>query len=41
MTNKAFAGLQINGVTAGAETGSLVASAGDINGDGIDDILIR
>ena len=41
MTNKAFAGLQINGVTAGAETGSLVASAGDINGDDIDDILIR
>ena len=41
MTNKAFAGLQINGVTEDAETGSLVASAGDINGDGIDDILIR
>ena len=40
-TNKAFAGLQINGVTEDAETGSLVASAGDINGDGIDDILIR
>jgi Ca2+-binding RTX toxin-like protein len=33
-------GFAINGINAGDESGSSVSSAGDINGDGIDDLII-
>ena len=33
-------GFQINGVTADDQTGYSVASAGDVNGDGYDDLII-
>lgn len=33
-------GFVLNGIAAGDQAGRTVASAGDINGDGIDDILI-
>ncbi|ELR99332.1 S-layer family protein [Gloeocapsa sp. PCC 73106] len=33
-------GFAINGVTSGDSSGSSVSSAGDINGDGIDDLII-
>jgi Ca2+-binding RTX toxin-like protein len=33
-------GLRINGVAAGDMAGTVVASAGDINGDGVDDLVI-
>lgn len=35
-----FAGLQINGIDAGDLSGDFVNSAGDVNGDGFDDIII-
>ena len=35
-----FAGLVINGVDAGDYSGNSVSGAGDINGDGIDDLII-
>ena len=34
-------GFRINGVAAGDRSGGSVSSAGDINGDGIDDLIIR
>ncbi len=33
-------GFAINGIVAGSESGSLVSNGGDINGDGIDDLII-
>jgi Ca2+-binding RTX toxin-like protein len=39
-TLNATTGLQIRGVAAGDNSGRSVASAGDINGDGIDDLII-
>ena len=33
-------GFTINGIAAGNQTGTSVSSAGDINGDGIDDLII-
>jgi hypothetical protein len=33
-------GVVINGVAAGAQSGTSVAGAGDVNGDGFDDVLI-
>jgi hypothetical protein len=33
-------GFTINGVNAGDESGRSVSSAGDVNGDGIDDLII-
>ena len=33
-------GFSINGIAAGNQSGSAVSSAGDINGDGIDDLII-
>jgi hypothetical protein len=33
-------GLQINGVDAGDDSGQSVSGAGDVNGDGIDDLII-
>jgi FG-GAP repeat len=33
-------GFRINGITAGDQSGTSVSSAGDINGDGIDDLII-
>ncbi len=33
-------GFVLNGVAAGDRSGSSVSSAGDVNGDGVDDLLI-
>jgi hypothetical protein len=33
-------GFVLNGVTAGDQSGELVSAAGDVNGDGVDDLLI-
>src|SRR4028118_293063 len=33
-------GFAINGIAAGDESGSSVSSAGDVNGDGFDDLII-
>jgi FG-GAP repeat/FG-GAP-like repeat len=39
-SNNLVPGFKINGIAAGDESGRAVSSAGDINGDGIDDLII-